>query len=486
MKNIISKILIANRDVYESKELHFYNNLSTTLSYGDSEDGLKMFKAIIATMAFTKFDDTAISAMTCYQSGDSLIKRFADILGAREKLANKIILISTSKKSPLTIDNIKAIATAANMTYVGCTSKITNEDIDAAVKKNEDKAALIRVCKNILYAPDTETILFIIGGQIIGNATEEKHFKFLINRYPRFKAIIDDEALAVKILTGGFLNESLNEAIAAEEAVISEKLISFTKKRTIPMLEAKVNNARKSVEEARARYENAYNELIRAGEELVMIGDLNKLVAEKVERFFQYVNRLKSMGIVSHIRTEGTPSADTYKIAIMFKPLPIRYVDTAALKKCYENILTNISDTAARAKRKKHIENIIKGEEFLIATPATVILTFNSTINHVFSSPASGDAEFENPHFRYSERRGCLGTFATSITEAATEKDYMKYLGLLVQYVQTITPNDGAGNAGIQRLPICDAEGNIVLTETNEEPAEKIYKDEYFERRREV
>lgn len=486
MKTIINKILIANREVFESKEAHFYNSLSSTLSYKESEDGLKMFKAIIATMAFTKFDETAITAMSCYQSGESLNKRFAAILSAREKVANQIILISTPKKSPLTIDNIKSVAEAANMTYIGCTSKITNDDIVDLVKKNEDKPALIRVCKNILYAPDTETILFIIGGQIVGNANEEKHFKFLINRYPRFKAIIDDETLAVKILTGGFLKEELDAAIAAEESAISAKLLTFTKNRTIPMIESKVANARKKVDTARAAYEMAYAELVKAGEELVMIGDLNKLASEKIEKFFGYINRLKSMGIVSHIRTEGTPSPDVYQIAIMFRPLPIRYVDTVALKKCYDNILTNISDTTARDKRRKHIENVIEGKEFFIATPATVVMTFNSSITHVFKSPTSGDEEFENPHFKYGNRQGCLGTFGTSISEAAAEKDYMKYLGLLVQYAQTITPNDGAGNFGIQKLPICDAEGNIVLTETNEEPAEKVYKDDYFERRREV
>jgi hypothetical protein len=162
----------------------------------------------------------------------------------------------------------------------------------------------------------------------------------------------------------------------------------------------------------------------------------------------------------------------------MFKPLPIRYIDSAALKKCYMNILLSLPEDA-RNLRKKHIEKIIAGEEFLIATPATIRMTFDSKISHMFEEPA-GNPDFENPHFRYSNRQGCLGTFATSLSEAAVEKDYMKYLALLVQYVQTITPNDGAGDSGIRRLAICDSEGNIVLTEANEEPVEKIYKDAYF------
>ena len=73
------------------------------------------------------------------------------------------------------------------------------------------------------------------------------------------------------------------------------------------------------------------------------------------------------------------------------------------------------------------------------------------------------DNALENPHFRYNNRKGCLGTFAPSLEKASKSGDLLSYMGLMMQYVASFTPNDGAGNQGIRQLPIVTKEGMIVL-----------------------
>jgi hypothetical protein len=239
--------------------------------------------------------------------------------------------------------------------------------------------------------------------------------------------------------------------------------------------DAEIKDAKERLQNILLEYNSALEILRKAEEEKIVAVSSSEGYKKDLERFWSYLSREESSGKILAIENFTTYGEHGFEMIICFAAMPLIYFDQATMKRVYTNVTGN-------DKRREYLKRVCDGELFLVAAPMKMRLRAvprnnRITIEHLFMDAHS----LENPHFRYDGRRGCLGTFAPSLNAAASKGDITAYLGLLVQYVQSITPNDGAGNAGMGRLPIMNKEGVIVLNEENEEISQTL--EEYWAER---
>ena len=396
------------------------------------------FKNYILTQALCTDELRGISVSK--RKFPELIK---DYIKMRSEFSEKIFVITTAGNSP-SIAEWEAICTECELSF--------------SQKIEENKC--VRITKNIFYFTDVKAILILATsdkGLITKNGIDLRNINELLLNFPPITKLSEEEfknVLDMKLL------------MDAEAAILKEledkfklEMAEYYKKAIIPGKQKALNDCRAKAAELLNQYKMLLDEEKAAEEALFMAKHGDTKHEESITKLWTYLERLKSTGIlkkISHCVKEGS---DLTFVA-EYNPCPIYYCDPTALEKCYKNVSRD-------ANRQAAIKQILDGKAYFMTAPTKIKFILHTGSSCELTHYILEGGSLENPHYRYNSRKGCLGTFATSLTRASSSGDFASYIGLMTQYTQSLTPMDGAGDAGIARLPIVDTEGNIILDESN-------------------
>lgn len=426
------------------------------LRTADINDKIKLIKNYILTQAVIGDNACGISV-----SAKKFPELFKEFLAKKAEYANKLFIVNM-------YGNLLSIPELSDM----CASN------EVSFSQKIDGSAVVRVSKNLLYFSDVKTLMVLIAsGETIGLFTksgiDQRNANDLVSDFSPL-ASLDAEGIE-KIVSLSEIVKLELDILKKVESDFKDSLGKFYAKSVIPVKQAVVKKIQEELSSLLRQYNDLLEKEKQANVDLFLAKHGDSDFAEDITKLWAYIDRLKSTGILERI-SSFEKGRDRYSFTVEYAPAPIYYCDTAILKKVYKNCTTNET-------RRSMIEKVIAGEAFFMAAPTKIKFTLNCGsscgIDHYI---IEGPSELENPHYRYNSRRGCLGTFQTSLSEANTRGDFAAYLGLMTQYTQSLTPADGAGDAGIRRLPIVDTSGNIILNHKDEIvniPARDFWKGEF-------
>lgn len=268
-----------------------------------------------------------------------------------------------------------------------------------------------------------------------------------------------------KILTGEYNREienSIRNKILNNRTSDLNAYVTGLKRRAI---QSNLNRALNEIEELQRKYakelknKELYSALIEQPTEITKITYLNRLIG---------LNYIHDMSIKT--------LSDAVIIRLELNHLPILYYANENLTRCLPE----------GRRTPEIIKELTDGTAHLYTLFNNLKITINpneeNPITHQFTYEASGTNTFYmNQHALFHEGRGCLGTFAFPLLEASREMNINKYLALIIQYLQTITPGDVLGNKTIRHAPIYKNNGEPLCINYGE-LSEEIY-NEYTKRR---
>ena len=374
------------------------------------------------------------------------VATLTEIVKAREEYKNTIVYINTHKRGQYTIDMLTEVSKAAGLKYSGVFST---------------ENSLIRVGKGVFYLNDTNTVILTLGYKLFISDTEKAMICELVKKFTPITSLTEEEV--ADILTGKKLNDEYTAIMAEMKKKFYSTTTEFFKSTLTVTIKGEISNIETEIATLLSRYNDLLQKKNETSERLLIAENNSSQYITSLDKFWKFMNRNIELGKITEIRDFHNSPTGSFEMTIDIPAMPLTYFDKEAFSRVYRNL--GCSET-----RVKYLKRVLDGELYLMASPTRLHLMVDVhnnriSINHQFLDPNS----LENPHFRYGNRRGCLGTFEPSLAKASKSGDLLTYMGLMMQYVASFTPNDGAGNQGIRQLPIVTKEGTIVLNSADEE-----------------
>jgi hypothetical protein len=282
----------------------------------------------------------------------------------------------------------------------------------------------------------------------------------LVKKFTPITSLTEEEV--ADILTAKKLNAEYSAIMVEMKKKFYDTTTEFFKSTLTVSIRGEISNIETEIAALLSRYNELLQKKNDTSERLLIAENNSSQYISNLDKFWKFMNRNIELGKITEIRDFHNSPSGSFDMIIDIPAMPLTYFDKDAFSRVYRNL--GCSET-----RVKYLKKVLDGEAFLMASPTKLHLMVDVTNNRININHQFLDANtLENPHFRYSNRRGCLGTFEPSLSKASKAGDLLSYMGLMMQYVASFTPNDGAGNQGIRQLPIVTKEGIIVLSENEE------------------
>lgn len=431
-----------------TKYLTYLNNVA------DIDHRVK--KAIINIIETMRPDPTDSPELTLFKSYCSYSAVFCDnsrivnmvnpittlteVVKAREEYKNTIVYINTRKRGQYTIDMLTEVSKSTGLKYSGAFST---------------ENSLIRVGKGVFYLNDTNTVILTLGYKLFVSDTEKAMIAELVKKFTPITILTEEEV--ADILTGKRLNVEYSAIMNEMKKKFYSTTEEFFKSTITATIKSEISNIENEIATLLSKYSNLLQKKNDTFERLLIAESNSTQYIANLDKFWKFMNRNIELGKITEIRDMHNSPNGNFDMVIEIPAMPLTYFDKDAFSKVFTHL--GCSET-----RVKYLRKVLDGDAYLMASPTKIHLMVNVYNNRIdITHQFLDDNALENPHFRYNNRKGCLGTFAPSLEKASKSGDLLSYMGLMMQYVASFTPNDGAGNQGIRQLPIVTKEGMIVL-----------------------
>ena len=272
--------------------------------------------------------------------------------------------------------------------------------------------------------------------------------------------IYTDKKQLAEILTNYILE---NDLIIDENELLNYKL-KYKKEQLKNMLNniynRKISELNKDLDQTIANYNSLLSKKYVLNNNLIIINNT-----------FNNFNLKYNGDYIEYI--DFNCEYDYLYIDITTKILPILFIDYELLKTNLKNKIYDVNEATKEAIA------MVDGNKYYFAIyPTTIRLKIDITTNSyslLFKRKNINRAKYGldglksltyNGHAMWNDGLGCLGTFGIPLTDAINEYNINKVISLLIQYLQSISPNDYAGKKTIEYPTIIDLENNqIVFTQ---------------------
>lgn len=217
-----------------------------------------------------------------------------------------------------------------------------------------------------------------------------------------------------------------------------------------------INAINKSIEASQKEIDNKINQLEKLRNDRFLMIVESK--TDMLSKFMQFLERSPIIDKIFFREIDGM-----YAIELITKKLYVTFYDSDKMQRMLKNLNTDKPNL-----QKAQIDALIHGKGKVGI--GTQKITFSLTPEGLKSSIKNISSEYMNRHISAN----CLGTFSNAVAHAKRTFDFFALANLYLQYAQTISIGDSAGDSTLSNYCyVIDENGKLIHSNRNEKTEEE-------------